>query len=120
MRYKWLGSITSMLVAAGAPLAQALMPADSTAPRVNSVEHVTPAADAPPPTAIPNLPPPVPNETCGGACGDQGAAVEGLHTGGYVSGSSARAWFGAEYLLWWIKNGPTPALVGQIPTSDAL
>ncbi len=44
---------------------------------------------------------------------------DNVRRNGFDCGNDAEVWFNAEYLLWWIKKGRLPPLVGTIPTADA-
>ena len=46
-----------------------------------------------------------------GACGNAGPACNAGVWSGDASASDDRFWIGGEYLMWWIRQGRTPALV---------
>ncbi len=57
--------------------------------------------------------------TCAACSSDPAAPVTGVKFNDFTSGSSATFWFDADYLLWWVKDGRLPPLIGQISTADA-
>jgi hypothetical protein len=68
-------------------------------------------APPPPPGAIPVAPPPV-SDPYYGTPVESGPGL-GFFDAPYVY-STPRAWVSAEYLLWWVKNGPLPLGQGAI------
>jgi len=131
MRRKWLGSITTMLFAAGAAWAQAPVPVSpETPPAGQAVEQVAASADGAPtpvvqvpppvaPAASPALTPAMPAKpNCDTAPVLPASTFSPTRHSEYASGPDADVWFNAEYILWWIKNERIPTLVGTSPTAD--
>jgi hypothetical protein len=125
MRFKWFGSIASLLVA-GAALAQAPATVSWTNTPDTRVEHLPPPNDlpsvtAPPPAPLPATKAPAPHLPCPTcpAKNESVATAFAAATDHYTSGSSADFWLNADYLVWWISHGQLPTLVGSIPITDA-
>ncbi len=128
MRRKWLGSITTMLFAAGAAWAQAPTPVSpETPPPGQAVEQVAASADGAPAPVV-QVPPPVapaasPALPAKPNCDTAPVLPASTFSPGrhseYISGPEADVWVSAEYLLWWIKDGRLSPLVGTTPTLEA-
>jgi hypothetical protein len=107
---KWLGSVAMLLVGAGLAWGQ-VPPSDRPHPadaaRAPSVQQ--PAEFVPPP-AVDSSPVPGAPADCGNpACGSF-----------FLCGRDpdhSRVWFQAEYLLWWVRPGGLPPVVGTAPAN---
>jgi len=109
---KWLGSMATLLIGAGLAWGQ-VPPSDPPRPADSARAPLAqqPAEFVPPPAATP-VPPPAP-----GAPADCGNPACGSF---FLCGRDAdhsRVWFQAEYLLWWVRRGSLPPVVGTVPTN---
>jgi len=131
MRSGFITSLPALLVAAGLSTAQMADPVQlDKAPNVLAPTSALPVRPGPMPVEAvaggdysstaptPWVPPyPAPNGPGIGKYGEPFDPHFNYSHGPWNPGS--RFWFNTDYLLWWVKDGPIPALVGVAPATTA-
>jgi Putative beta barrel porin-7 (BBP7) len=118
MARKWLGSIATLVAGAGLVWGQAPQPASAPLPNAPQAVETGPTTDVK--QTGDSVPPPRPsvavpvyqNPTNGWDTPSKGSVFLAQP---YVDHS--QVWFQAEYLLWWIRPGSMPPVVGTAPSN---
>jgi hypothetical protein len=81
---------------------------------------ITLASETAPPAALPGAAPPAPSIVVPPSDPLPVTALDGIANSNPWAMNGPRAWFNAEYLLWWTTPMNTPGLIQTVPTATAL